>query len=237
MELLLFLFFLPDTKLDLSIKLSQSNQHEQSENILKSIRARETKNPEKYMFYRFLNNFRMNNKKEAEKYAEYLQGIELELPERYQVLTSLMKEDMKHWKNDDLEDIARDMSHAKDRLSNYDGGKTTKKIQDDIIAKLDKMIKEKEDKANNQSQNSNDQAQQRNPSQPQQPAQDSNIQNDGGTGQVNKVKFKNLTERWNSLPPRERTAALQELTQGMSSRHREAIENYFRRLAEAQIKK
>jgi hypothetical protein len=32
------------------------------------------------------------------------------------------------------------------------------------------------------------------------------------------------------LPPREQQRALQELTNGMSARHREAIENYFRAL-------
>jgi len=34
------------------------------------------------------------------------------------------------------------------------------------------------------------------------------------------------------MPARERIQALQELTQGMSARHREAIENYFRNLAD-----
>jgi hypothetical protein len=32
------------------------------------------------------------------------------------------------------------------------------------------------------------------------------------------------------MPPREQQRALQELTQGMSPRHREAIENYFQNL-------
>ena len=56
--------------------------------------------------------------------------------------------------------------------------------------------------------------------------------NAGGTstGEVEKKKFAKLVERWNSLPPREQLRALQELTQGMSPRHREAIENYFRNL-------
>ncbi len=61
--------------------------------------------------------------------------------------------------------------------------------------------------------------------------QDSNIANAGGPGRVDPVKMKKLVEEWGRMPPREQARALQELTQGMSARYREAIENYFRNLA------
>jgi hypothetical protein len=48
--------------------------------------------------------------------------------------------------------------------------------------------------------------------------------------------MKKLVEEWGRMPPREQARALQELTQGMSNRHREAIENYFRNLALASSK-
>jgi hypothetical protein len=44
--------------------------------------------------------------------------------------------------------------------------------------------------------------------------------------------MRKLVEEWGRMPPREQARALQELTQGMSARHREAIENYFRNLAQ-----
>jgi hypothetical protein len=56
----------------------------------------------------------------------------------------------------------------------------------------------------------------------------------GGPGYVDPKKLKNLVENWGKLPPREQARALQELTQGMSNRHREAIENYLRNIATAQ---
>lgn len=65
--------------------------------------------------------------------------------------------------------------------------------------------------------------------------QDTNLQpGAGGPGTVDQAKLKKLVERWGSLLPREQARALQELTQGMSQRHREAIENYFRNIAGAQ---
>ena len=49
--------------------------------------------------------------------------------------------------------------------------------------------------------------------------------------------MKKLMQEWGRMPPREQARALQELTQGMSARHREAIENYFRNLALANTKR
>ncbi len=59
----------------------------------------------------------------------------------------------------------------------------------------------------------------------------------GGPGHVDMKKLTKLMEQWGSLPPREQARALQELTQGMSPRHREAIENYFRNLAQNQTRR
>ena len=59
----------------------------------------------------------------------------------------------------------------------------------------------------------------------------------GGPGYVDVARMKKLMENWGTLPPREQARALQELTQGMSQRHREAIENYFRNLANSQTRR
>ncbi|MCI0639996.1 MAG: hypothetical protein L0Y72_12105 [Gemmataceae bacterium] len=62
--------------------------------------------------------------------------------------------------------------------------------------------------------------------------QDSQIANQGGPGRVDQAKLKKLVEEWGRMPPREQARALQELTSGLSARHREAIENYLRNLAQ-----
>jgi hypothetical protein len=62
---------------------------------------------------------------------------------------------------------------------------------------------------------------------------DSRIATNGGRGTVNEKKFRELQERWGTLPERERARALQELTRGLTNTHREAIENYFRNLSQA----
>lgn len=224
--LIIFLYLMaPDWQLRQAMYLSKANSYEQSEIVLKSVKI-ENVDRDLYLFYRFLNNFRMNQKRDAEFYGEQI--IDQNLPERYKVLTALMRSDIEHW-TDEIDDIARDMQHVKDRLENLDGGAKTKKIQDDIVKRLSKMIedKEKELEQSSQASASGSKDNQR------EPAKDSMIENTGGTGEVLANKMKRLQERWNSLPPRERSMALQEMTQGMSPRHREAIENYFRNLAAA----
>ena len=62
---------------------------------------------------------------------------------------------------------------------------------------------------------------------------DSQIANNGGTGRVDPAKMRKLMEGWGKMQRRDREQALLELTRGMSARHREAIENYFRNLAQA----
>jgi hypothetical protein len=62
--------------------------------------------------------------------------------------------------------------------------------------------------------------------------QDSQIGTNGGDGNVEQAKLRKLMAEWGRLPERERARALQDLTRGLSSSHREAIENYFRNLAQ-----
>jgi len=67
--------------------------------------------------------------------------------------------------------------------------------------------------------------------------QDSNIATNGGPGAVDSKKFKKIVEKWGTLPERERRALVQEMTAGMSDKHRQAIYTYFKRLSESQRKK
>jgi len=67
--------------------------------------------------------------------------------------------------------------------------------------------------------------------------QDSNIATNGGPGSVDSKKFKKIVEKWGTLPEKERRAYVQELTNGLSDKHRQAIYNYFKRLSESQRKK
>ncbi len=167
-------------------------------------------------------------------------------PERYRTVSALMLLDMQTWKDKDLGAIARKMENIERRLDLARGGPQTQKLQKEVVARLDELIKELENKAKskpgapNQGQcpdGSQPGNQPGNGNNPSQPMPDSTLPQQGGTGRVDPVKMRKLVEEWGRMPPREQARALQELTQGMSARHREAIENYFRNLAQATSKR
>jgi monoamine oxidase len=63
---------------------------------------------------------------------------------------------------------------------------------------------------------------------------DSNIANNGGPGAVNSKKFKKAVQKWGALPEKERRQLVLELTRGLSDKHAQAIQEYFKRLSETQ---
>jgi hypothetical protein len=60
---------------------------------------------------------------------------------------------------------------------------------------------------------------------------DSNIANNQGPGQVNNKRLKKLAKNWGSMPERERQRVMQDLIKGMSDKHAQAIQEYFKRLS------
>src|SRR5205823_10614813 len=108
---------------------------------------RKLHNPELYTYFRLLNNFCLNNREASLKYSSQLNDyLNTSLPIRYQHLSYLMKEDLKIWKNNDLNSISRDMKVIEERLAVHKGGSHTQKIQKNVVDKLDVLIKEIEKK-------------------------------------------------------------------------------------------
>jgi len=112
-------------------------------------------NYNEYCYLKAVNHYSLNQQKEAEYWIDKLLGSfspsEIpDMPRRYYELCRLMKYDMETWqkKPDDLDDISREMKVITDRLKNSKGGKDTQKKQKEVLARLDKMIKDKEDALN-----------------------------------------------------------------------------------------
>lgn len=244
-------FFRANLALGYGRALSLRSVHEEALEMLKMFSAEQMVDPAAYLFHRAVSEHAMLDKTAASASINRLLDDAASAPERYRTLAALMALDIHSWKDKDLGSIARKMKDVERRLDLSRGGPKTQKVQKEIVARLDELIKELENK------DKNGQGQCKNPGEgggncpaggpgqggppqgnnPSSPATESGIANAGGSGTVEQAKLKRLVEQWGNLPPRERGAALQELTQGMSPRHREAIENYFRNLANAQGRK
>jgi hypothetical protein len=118
------------------------------------------------------------------------------------------------------------MGDIERRLDLGHGGRKVRKVEDGVIASLDKLIKELEDQQNqgggggaggNNIQSSS-------------PAQDSRIIGGKGKGEVNR-KNVGAESGWGNLPAKQREEAMQQIGREFPAHYRDVIEGYFRKLA------
>jgi hypothetical protein len=105
-------------------------------------------------------------------------------------------------------------------------GAKVRKEEDDVIAKLDKMIDELEKQRQQQQQQSSAGGS----SAPATPAQDSANLGGRGEGNVDPKRIGNKDD-WGNLPDKDRDEALQPVLEELPAHYRKAIEEYLRRLA------
>jgi len=237
-------FFRANLGLAYARSLSNRRVHEESLEILKSIKAEDVIDPNSYLFHRAISEHAMLLKADAGKTITRLIQDTVDSPERYRTVGALILLDMQTWKEKDLMAVARKMSDVERRLELARGGPQTQKAQKEIIARLDELIKELENQSKNCSAcnggscpNGGEPKPGSNPgANPTSPMQDTNL-NPGaaGTGRVDQVRLRKMTEGWGKMNDNQRAQAMQELddiTRGLSLQHQEQYRDYFRRLAE-----
>jgi hypothetical protein len=152
---------------------------------------------------------------------------EAEIPVRYAQLARLLEADVASLEQDSLDHISRRMRDITRRLELGHAGKKIRAVQDGVIASLDKLIKKIEDQQQQQQAggagSSGGGGQGR-------PMDDSQLAGGKGRGEVTSRDLDNAGE-WGDLPPREREEALQQIGRDYPAHYREAIEQYFKRLA------
>jgi hypothetical protein len=125
------------------------------------------------------------------------------------------------------------MDNIERRLELARGGPQTQKIQKEVVARLDEIIKELENLSKSEC-NSGGCPNGSLPGAgtPNAPMPDSRIGGPSGPGNVDQKKLETIARAWGKLPEKERARAMQELTRDMPPRYREVIESYFRKLAQ-----
>jgi hypothetical protein len=163
---------------------------------------------------------------------ERLLEREDEIPARYARLARLLRADIAVVEADSLDHIARRMKDVRRRLDLGQAGPETKRVQAGVIESLDKLIDELEQQ---QQQQQGQAAAGGGGSGGQggsggRAMDDSKLARGLGKGEVRK-KDLGAGDGWGDLPPHEREAALQQIDREYPPYYREAIEQYFKRLA------
>jgi len=207
---------------------------------LKVIKPEQVVDPSAYFFTKAVAEFTLMMKKEADDSALRLLDDVTDAPERYRMVAALMHFDMLTWQDKDLGWISRKMNVIKDRLDLTRGGEKTRKMQKEVLVRLDEMIKELENKQK-QSSSSNGGScpsggppQQGGPpqgSQSSSPAEQSGLPQGQNPGQIDPKRLKEVADVWGTLPEKDRARIMQELTRDLPEKYRDAIQTYLKQIS------
>lgn len=181
--------------------------------------------PAALLFYQALSFHRMPDKSKCEPIVARLLENKTLIPQRFVRVGELIQADIAPLETDSLDEISRLMDEVKRRLSLQRAGTRVRQQQDEVVAKLDKLIKKMEEDLQRQQQAASSGS-----LQPSQPAQDSTPMQGRGPGDIDPRKLGSKSG-WGNLPPAERQEALQQIGEDLPAHYREVIEEYFRRLA------
>ncbi len=229
--------------------LAQERLYDESLAQLKDLQPSDVVDPAALLFYQSVCHHWMLHKDEGLKTIAKLLEQRKTIPRRYSQLAELMQTDLNALEDDSLDHIARRMNDVTRRLDFGHAGQQVRGVEDGIIASLDKLIKDLEDRANAMSQmqqQQQDQQQQqqqrdrngqrnRNAGDPEgirsrDPAQESRLARGKGPGNVQSKNIGNKSG-WGDLPAKDREEAMQQISKEFPSHYRDIIEQYFKKLA------
>lgn len=213
--------------------LANHDYFEEAQERLQPLAAADVIDPPMLMFYRGVVAYRLVDKATCAAQLQPLVDHRDQVPRRYVAVAQLMLADIQPVKPDTLDEVARIMDRIRLRLNNARAGKLVRTEEEQVIAKLDKMIEKIEEQLQQQQQQSGGGAGTPGSNQPTQPAQQSIAGGPKGPGDVDPKATGTATD-WGNLPPKEREAALQQLGKDVPSHYRDVIEEYFRTLAREQ---
>ncbi len=205
--------------------LAHSDLQDECLQVLEGITPNQVVDPATLLFYQATGCHRLLAKDVCLQKINLLLENEEQLPRRYSTIANLMKADVGPLKPDSLDEVARLMADIRRRLKLGRAGTRVRQEEEDVIAKLDKMIEELEQQQQQQQSGSGGGS-----SSSSSPAQDSSNLGGSGPGNVDKKSVKEGDD-WGALPPRERQKALQQISKELPAHYREVIEEYFRKLA------
>lgn len=142
-------FFRANLALAYAKALSNKRVYEEALDTLATVKVEQVVDPASYLFHKAVAEHALMKGREANTTIVRLLDDVTDAPERYKMVAALMVFDILSWKDRDLGAIARKMDNIERRLDLSRGGPQTKKLQKDVVARLDEIIKELENRAKN----------------------------------------------------------------------------------------
>lgn len=157
-----------------------------------------------------------------------------DVPVSYSTVATLMQYDLQGARPKSLDEVARKMKDSHRRLDLGRGGRKVQKVQKEIVATLDEIIKRLEDQSGGGGGGGGSGPPKGNKSSS--PAKDSYVGGQRSPGNVDKKHLANKAG-WGALPPKAQARAKNILNRKFPAHYRRAVEAYNKKLAEHQARR
>lgn len=235
-------FYEANLRVHIGRYLVHQAMYEEALDVLASVPLSETVDPAGLLFYRATCQHALskvlNIKEDALKTMEVLiSGVE-GAPLRYINVAQQMKAELEQLEDKSLDHVANLMGDTTRRLGLGRAGQKTQAIEKDIVALLDEMIKNEEDKMTGggagQGQGKAGSAKNKKNASSS-PAGDSQVKGATAAGEVDKKRMK-PGAAWGSINEKERVKVKNLISRDFPAHYRATIEAYFKKLAERDSK-
>ncbi|MFK7777414.1 MAG: hypothetical protein QM501_04750 [Gimesia sp.] len=220
-------FYLSNIRYYAARNLTQFRMVDHALKLFNSITPETLIDPAGYLFYKAVCEHNLLQKEACAKTLEQLLNKTEEAPERYTQVAILMQADLAELKNESLDEISRKMSDVERRLELGNSGKNVQRVEDEIIASLDKLIQKMEDQSKSSSSSGVGSG---SSGAPGGGSNESRVKGQTAPGEVDKKKLSN-NGGWGDLPPKKQASAKNIINRNFPSHYRKAIEKYFKKLA------
>lgn len=140
-------FFRANLALAYAKALCNRKVYEEALDVLRLVKSDQVVDPAAYYFHRAVAEHGLLLKDDAGRSIIAVIEDVADAPARYKDLSILMLYDMQSWRDKDLGWIARKMDNIERRLELARGGPKTQKMQKEVVARLDEIIKQLENQA------------------------------------------------------------------------------------------
>lgn len=222
-------FFAANLRAHYARFLGQNEFYDEALAQFDQIDLSETIDPAACLFFKVVCQHRLLMDEEGLKTIDTLLTDVTEVPLRFRTVARMMRADLEELEKNELNEVARMMSDVERRLKFGRGGERVQKVEEEIVARLDEIIKKIEQQQGGGGGGGGG-AGQNNSNQSGGPAGDSSVKGSTAPGEVDERDI-GRKAGWGSLPPKEQAKARNLIDRELPPHYRAAIEEYLRKIA------
>ena len=208
--------------------LAQAEMYDEALEVLAKLDVAQTVDPATCLFFTAVCQHQLLAKKDGLDTIRKLTEQTENVPVRYNSVATLMQYDLEQVADKSLDEVAHMMSDVERRLGLGRGGRVVQKREAEIVSRLDEIIKRMEEQQGGGGGGGGGQGGQGNQSGG--AAQDSSVKGATGDGKVDKKK-QGSEGAWGKLDEKTEAKAKQLIGRDFPPHYRQAVEQYFRKLA------